>query len=624
MNKKNSDRGLLNGILGGIIVSIFNLNFQYNKESFEEEDYDIDRFNSFSYEENRKQKGYKLKYDIDESKIRPKFVSLIQVDEYSYMIKVGNKQIKDAIHTSSPETSWKMLEIHIESILKENMYNGIVIIDNIVPKYWIYGKEESDDFIKIIITDNEIPKYCIQEIKTINDNYTCLEINEARELAKEMKKFYHNHVEKVIIIEKLDRLAIVNTKNYKNMALSVVPNYYDLLGMVGKINKLKYTEISKQLIDIRFQRKFHILYTLFSLGMQLYYDGYNEHAIKVLESLIKVDKVLLNESGLESEIYQNVLYLYIELEDEKQIIDLIRYRYKYEYNFISKVADKLYDLEFYDSANCAYNILIKDGYKIADDKYFPLYNSDLFKAYIRTQNDEGMKEWREILIREGKDTWQIDRYLNDKDIEGLEIKIAYFEKEENWNQVINYCNKYKKLIIDHPWGSIDKSIDYEFKKIKAYVKLNNYNGAWNASCKLRSTLMSNFNGVDYFKSLSNLEHYMSDICLKQNYLIDTIYHHVLHIIYRYMFEYYSISGKGNLNWSINLSLEEIIEISGLKEIWAEIETMIKFEYNKISEKTIRNINSHIIDILEKNNYKLILDGSKKYFPAIIARDFIIE
>ena len=122
--------------------------------------------------------------------------------------------------------------------------------------------------------------------------------------------------------------------------------------------------------------------------------------------------------------------------------------------------------------------------------------------------------------------------MNDENIEGLEIKIARCEKNEDWSEVINYCNKYNRLILLHPWKTMEDRVDYEFKKLEAYIKLKKYNHAWNSACKTRMLLISNFKGINYFKYLSKIEWYMSDISLKSNYLIDTFYHYIMKKVYK--------------------------------------------------------------------------------------------
>ena len=621
MSQKKPDKGIWSGIIGGLVASFFNQMTNAGSSVIEDldEDCEIETFRTFSDQEGRKRKGYKLKYDINESKVKPKIVNLVQVNKYLYAIKVHNGKVENAIKYSGPYLQWREINLSIYHMLKNNLHQGVIMPADIEPRYWVYSKEESNEYRKIIITDEEI-----NNDNNICESYICLNINEAQDLAKEMKRFYHNHMERVAILEEISEPWARGASEHKAIITKTVPNYYKLVEMTNEIGILKYHEISEYLKNMRFNKPLNILYTLLSLGIQLYNDDYYKDAIVILESLVKVDKSLLDESGLEKKSYEYILDGYIGLRKEDKIINLIKNNYQYRYYFIMDIAEKLYDLGLYKAANVADKILIEDSHGQFYKKHSKIYLRNLVKSYIRTGDDQGLKVYREKLIKAQCNTGEVDRYLNNKDIEGLGIKIGHFERNENWEEVIKYCNQYNKLIVEHPWKSMSERVDYEFKKINAYIQTKNYPGAWNSTCKSRMTLISNFDDFDCFSYLNKLETYMKHICLKQDYLIDAIYHHVLSLIYNDMFEFYSKRNRVSPIWTSDLFLKDMIQKTNTKELWAKIEAMIKIEYESTSSKTIRNINTKVIRILEENKLELVLDGPKKYFPTIIDRDFNIN
>ncbi len=619
MGNDRSGRGILDGILGGLTVSLFNAFIQQKNRN--QVDWDnIDFFEPFSYAEYRKRDGYKLKYDIDESKVQPKIVNLLQINPYSYILKITNERIKGTINNLSSETFWATEESSIKYMLNDKIEEGIIILENILPKHWVCGKKESDDFVQITITDYELEEYIYNEDRTARtvmfcDEYPCFDIAEARELAKEMKRYYHNYVERVLILEEFDQWFEPDDKYYKDMILDTVPTYYNLLDMVNEINTLKYNEVSKLLYETNYEMPLYMVYTLYSLGMQLLKDKYYEYSKEVLDCILKVDKQVLEASGMEDIIYQNLINICIELQDEKEIIKSLKYKFKDAY-YIAKLARQLYDLKFYEAANIAYRV-------VTENEDFLKYDSYLFEAFLRTEDDEGMKTWRDKLIKQDKSTFQIDRYLNDMDAEGLSIRISRCENTHNWEQVINYSNKYIKLTLKHPWKKVDDYVEYELKKVNAFIQLNKIDDAWSASCKARRTMMSNFNGVDYLEHLSKVEQFMADICLKQDFYIDTIYHYVFKIIYGDIFKFYKNPNKNYTSWKTDLFLADIIKNNNLSDLWNEIESMIANEYKNISGKSPSIISNYITTKLADYNYRLNLIEPKKYFPVTVPMDFKI-
>lgn len=618
------DKGFLAGILGGLVVSLFNpisKDNQKEKTNFN----NINIFESFSCSVYRKNDGYKLKYDIDESKIKPKTIRSTKNGKYVYKLRVENTKKEDSIKTLKPKTSWISVRSKTKSMLKNTIFNGIFIVENIEPKFWVYGKKETNNHVKIIITDNKIKENLYEDINIRYDNrfcddYGCLELGEAIELAKEMKRYYHKYVERVEILERLQKKIISINNNCDYMIKDITPEFNSIIDMLKDINKFKYDEIVKLLEKTKFTGQLSLIYTLFSLGMQLYEDNYYKHSIMVFESILKVDENVLNKTGLEYNIYETLTSLYINLKDEKKLIDLINNRdenNKYSHNNISSLANKLYELNLYDSANNAYNIIIES----IDQGFKPRSSNDLFKVYLRTGNDKGMKNLRKKVVKEGKDTFYIDRYFQDKDKEGLSAKISCFEKKENWDKVINYCNKYIQLILEKHWDKTDDMLDNNIKKINAYIQLDKFKEAWITTCKFRRILISNFNGINYFEYLSIAEKYMADICLEQDYYIDTIYHYILSIIYKDLFVFYMEKNKVYPKWNTDLFLTDIIRENNINDWWRKCENIIIDEYKNLSGKSPKNVSLYMISTLEKNDCIMELKGPKKLFTLVIDTDF---
>ena len=114
---------------------------------------------------------------------------------------------------------------------------------------------------------------------------------------------------------------------------------------------------------------------------------------------------------------------------------------------------------------------------------------------------------------------------------------------------------------------------------------------------------------------------MSAISLRRDYPIDTIYHGVLSSIYKDLFEFDSLESKDKPDWQTSTSLINIIRENNLNELWTKVEDRIIKEYQDISSKTPRIINSLIIEEFKENNYILKLDEPRKLFPIAISRDF---
>lgn len=352
-------------------------------------------------------------------------------------------------------------------------------------------------------------------------------------------------------------------------------------------------------------------------GRDIDYDlGKNKSSSKKVEKNLEMNNGnLLSKKEMERWIYNKDLYKYMELKMEKEIIALIERKYKDDYSFMEEIGEELYDLELYKAAESAYRVVIDNKDSIGD-------TWRILNAYKKIEDNQGLKTWRDKLSEQGENTWIIDRYLNDQDPEALKTKIASFEREKDWEKLIEYCNKYNKLILLHPWETMDKRVEYEFKKVEAYMHLNQNKRAWNSICKTRNILLSNFGEVEHLNYLSRAESYMQRICDHKDYPIDSLYHHIIEITYKDIFHYYKSGRK--LVFKSDPSLKELLEKSNLKKLEYEIENIIQDEYNNISEKTIKRINSRLNNILKDNGYKFILEEPKKYYPKGVGRDFPVK
>ncbi len=605
---KDNNRRFSDIVFGGLIFSLFNFELNKSRENLDdwEVEYNLEKFTSFSEQVEKKRDGYKLQYNVDESVLKPKFINLVRVKEYLCSLETSYEKDESAIESLELESSWKLRQRKINSIIEENLNEGLTIIDNEEPKYWVYSIEAELDYIKIIISDREEGDFKdLKESRYLKDDFICLDLKEAENLAKAMQRFYHNFNERVMIVKDL---------NNKSKKLKV---YDEILDLLEEIGTEKYNQIKILLEDKTFENSLYLIYTSISLGNQLNIDGYYKEAIVAFKNILKIEEDFLIEKRLESKIYKEILYAYIDLGSEEDIISLINTRYKKDYRFMDRIADELYDLELYKAAESAYRVLIENKKLLGD-------NWRILNAYKKIQDDEGLEDWRDELVKEGKNTWIIDRYLKDQDPEGLKIKIEKLEREENWERVIDYCNKYNKLILLHPWKTMDKRVEYEFKKFEAYINLDKYNAAWNSICKTRNVLLSNFEKVDHFNYLSRAESNMKKISIYKNYFLDALYHHIMEFLYKDIFNYYTFDRELNFKLEKDLILQELLEKLDLKELGYTIESIIQDEYQNFSEKTIRRISCKLNDILENSYYKFLLNEPKKYYPKLVARDFRVK
>lgn len=618
MTKDSGDKGFLGGVLGALTVSLFNTISQTNKrETIDYDDYEI--IDAFSYSEMRKSDGYELKYDIDESKVKPKYINVLEIGEYGYKIIVENKIMEDSIGLSDPISGLEDIETKIYFMIRDKMSIGIFILDNTKPKYWVYSEKISDKHIKIRITDHKIdenlePREDTKYRNSFYDDYQCLELEEAMELSKEMKRYYHKYVERVEIVEEFNKNNPLTDDDYDNMIIDIMPNYHNILDMLKDINSYKYNEVITILEGNRFEGEVPMIYTLCSVGVNLYDDNYFSQAVMVLEDLLDIVTNSLNKFIFEDKIYKTLLNCYIVLKCEEKIIDIIDCKYKEDSYFIKELASKLYEWGLYDASDKVYNIIIEASEKGINK----LDDWDLYNIYVRIQNDEGIDALRARRAEEGDYTYFIDRYLNDKDETVLKLKIDRFYKEENWNEVINNCNKYSRLVLGKPLSNMDDIVKYNFRKINAYIKLDKSNEVWVSTCKVRRFIICNIDNVNYFKYLSQVENHM---LYRQKCLVDGVYHNVLKTVYRDMFIFYTEDSVYYPEWNTNLFIKNIVESEGLIKWWYDVESFIIDEYKNLSESTPRKISIYMKETLSKYGHVLKKIEPKKLFPLEIPRYF---
>lgn len=613
MGKYKSDNGFLGGILGGLVVSLFNIRANSNNEIYDEWN-DFGFFEDFTYSYNRKKEGYKLEYDINDEKVIPKYVNLIRESNRLYTIRIDNKKIKGAIDISPPQTDWEMVELYIKYMFDSAKHNGMIRFINSRPKYWIYTIKSEDEYIIINISDQvpENSEICI-------DDFICMEINEALELASEMKRYYHNYVRRVVINKDYGGpYDEDNIKPDQSLLMESFPNYSKIIEKINLLNDPIYKELINILKEASFNNVSQMVYTLFSFSILLSTDKFYLEAEYILEYLYQMEEEILINAEIDRDIYRELLDIYIILKREQKIISLIDNIYSRNYDFLSWLGNDLYENKLYDAAMKAY--------KIAGDNPEQIkFKFNLFNIYLKAENRQGMKNLRDILLRDGKSTRDIDKYLLGNNSEDLLIKISNSEKEKDWDQVIDCCNKYNKLNLNAPsWVTKDNITINEIKKVNAYLQLNKLHEAWIASCKSRRALISNFNKEENLNYISKIEKYMSDICLRQNYFIDSIFHYILSIVYKDVFDYYTKDKINNHIWVTDLYLENLIKDSKLNEWWEKFEPKLGCEYKIFSHLTVNIVYDLITTNLQLYNYKLKMTEPAKYFPNTLPIEFVLN
>ena len=138
------------------------------------------------------------------------------------------------------------------------------------------------DHIKIVISDREEAGFNhLKEFRYLQDDFICLDLKEAENLAKVMQRFYHNFNERVMIVRDL---------NNQPKKLKMHDEILDLLEEIGTE---KYNEIKIILEDKIFKNSLYLIYTLISLGNELNIDEYYKEAIVVFKNILKTEEDFL-------------------------------------------------------------------------------------------------------------------------------------------------------------------------------------------------------------------------------------------------------------------------------------------------------------------------------------------
>lgn len=362
LNNKNTNSNLLAGIIGGLTAAWANFLLQNNKQ---EEDFHFqDIFESFHSAYDKKIDGYRLKYDIDESKVKPKYVNITKTNNWLYTISIDDKRT-NTVSFDSSELIPENIEIWISYTFNEYLYDGMIVVhDSLV---WVYSVR-FDDYMTIIISDKKIEKSDMMKrghtSETVIDSFLCSNVNEAQSLANEMKRYYHTYYDRVLI------------KN--SIHDNTTPAYHpDISKFIENINSIIdhpiFKEVASILKDIRFHNVNELIYTLFSIT-NLFDDKHLINAEKHLEFMLEFDHEILDKSGILDKINERLIDVYIGLKRDRKIRRIIQnYNSKDKYR-LERLGRKLKEASLNNIAIYVYEKLV-----YLEDNFSN--NIDLFEAY---------------------------------------------------------------------------------------------------------------------------------------------------------------------------------------------------------------------------------------------------
>ena len=89
MNNSN----LWAGIIAGLTAAWANFLLQNNKQNQEEDFHFQDINESFNGAYNKKIEGYRLKYDIRQNLVKPKYVNITKTNNWLYSISIDDKRL---------------------------------------------------------------------------------------------------------------------------------------------------------------------------------------------------------------------------------------------------------------------------------------------------------------------------------------------------------------------------------------------------------------------------------------------------------------------------------------------------------------------------------------------------
>lgn len=408
MSNGNSNDGFWGGILGGLVVSWTNLIMQ--KQQPEEDNWDIqDLFMDFTSAYLRKKEGYKLKYDIDESTIIPKHVNFVKKEDWLFEISIDNLRFNNDLEDTEPEIYTNLIDREISYTYEDNMYLGMIVFTK--PKYWIYSVE-TDDYLTIITSNYKVEEYHDINsydfpIKNVHDVFFCLNLNEVKELTNEMKRYYHNYYERVMLQESI--LEEINLdKTYKHWLYDIIPNYDKMIENISSIEGYPIDDVLNILMKNNYKNLNQIIYTLFSIT-NLLRDDYLLKAVIHLEYLLEINENILKKSKILNKILDNLIEIYIELRDEDNLIEIITKLYLDNSNKLLYLAS-----EFDNSRTNLYFAAIFAYERLIDIENNSSNFFNLYLLYTKTNNIDGIRILREKLIPGNVEPWfieRVDKYL---------------------------------------------------------------------------------------------------------------------------------------------------------------------------------------------------------------------
>ncbi len=323
MNKKNPNSNLWAGIIGGLTAAWANFLLQNNKQNQEEDFHFQDIFEIFSSAYDKKLEGYRLKYDIKQNLVKPKYVNITKTNNWLYTISIDDKRLNTVIFDSAeliPENT----ERWISYTFDEYLYEGMIIVNTHL--IWVYAVI-INDYMTILISDEKIEKYDIMSRshipEIVTDSFLCSSLNEAESLANEMKRYYHNYYERVIIKNSIP----------DNLTQAYHPDSGRFIENINSINEPPFQEVAKLLKDTRFYNTNQLIYSLFSIT-NLFKDKHLINSEKHLEYMLEFDHDILEKSGILDKINQRLIDVYIGLKRDRKIRRII-------YNYNSKDKSRL-------------------------------------------------------------------------------------------------------------------------------------------------------------------------------------------------------------------------------------------------------------------------------------------
>ncbi len=364
MNNSN----LWAGIIAGLTAAWANFLLQNNKQNQEEDFHFQDINESFNGAYNKKIEGYRLKYDIRQNLVKPKYVNITKTNNWLYSISIDDKRL-NTVRFDSAELIPENIERWISYTFNEYLYEGMIIVNT--PLIWVYGVR-INDYMTIVISDEKIEKYDIMSRshipETITDSFLCSSLNEAESLANEMKRYYYYYYERVVIKNSIP----------DNLTPAYHPNISRFIENINSIKEPPFQEVAKFLKDTRFHNTNQVIYTLFSVT-NLFKDKHLINAEKHLEYILEFDHEILDKSGIMNNINERLIDVYIGLKRDRKIKRIIyKYNSKDKYRLgilgrklkeagLNNIAVYVYEKLFYIEDDYLNYVALFEAYKAIND-----------------------------------------------------------------------------------------------------------------------------------------------------------------------------------------------------------------------------------------------------------------